>query len=135
MLVTGRELALPVRLLHDPGSDTNITNEMRRVLFEHTFGLNESDAEAKAMFLRRIGVPEEQIAGFCRPGLHAGMSLGGAHVIDVQFVVEQVLLRQKAESVTIRVVSDPHDDSHLRIEVVEVGPPADAGANREEPTP
>ncbi len=112
-----------------------ITDAVRRALFEHTFGLGESDAEAKATFLRRIGVPEEQIAGFCRPGLHAGMALGGAHVIDVQFVVEQVLLRQTAESVTIRVARDQHGDGHLRIEVVEVGPPADPAANREEPTP
>jgi hypothetical protein len=113
----------------------DITDAMRRVLFEHTFGLTASGTEAKAAFLRRIGVPEEQIAGFCRPGLHAGMALGGAHVIDVQLVVEQVLIRQKAESVTLRVVRDPHDDGHLRIEVVEVGPPADATTDREEANP
>ena len=113
----------------------DITDEMRRVWFLHTFGLNESDAEAKAGFLRRIGVPKEQIAGFCRPGLHAGMALGGAHPIDVQLVVEQVLLRQKAESVTIRVARDQHDSGHLKIEVLEIGPPAEAAANREEPTP
>jgi len=117
----------------------DITDVMRRMLFEQTFGLGESDAEAKAVFLRRVGVPEEQIAGFCRPGLHAGMALGGAHVIDVQFVVEQVLLRQKAGSVTIRVAHDQHDEAgHLRIEVLEVGPPveaADGSAGREEPTP
>lgn len=113
----------------------DLTDAMRRVLFEHTFGLNESDTEAKATFLRRVGVPEEQIVGLTRPGLHAGMALGGARVIDVQFVVEQVLLRQKAESVTLRVVRDPHDDGHLRIEVLEVGTPADAAANLEESTP
>jgi len=113
----------------------NITDAMRRVLFENTFGLGESDAEAKAGFLRRIGVPEEQIAGFCRPGLHAGMALGGAHVIDVQFVVEQVLLKQKAESVTIRVARDQHDTGHLKIEVLEIGLPTDAEVDREEPTP
>ena len=112
----------------------DITDAMRRTLFEHTFGLNESDTEAKAAFLRRVGVPEEQIACFCRPGLHSGMALGGAHAIDVQLVVEQVLFRQKAEHVTLRIVRDPHDDSHLRIEIVEVGPPADAAANREERT-
>ena len=55
----------------------------RRALFEQMYGTDRADAEAKAGFLRRIGVPEEQIAGFCRPGLHAGMALGGAHVIDV----------------------------------------------------
>lgn len=96
----------------------------RRALFEHTFGRDGADAEAKAGFLRRIGVPEEQNAGFCRPGLHAGMALGGAHVIDVQFVAEQVLGRQKAGSMTIRVAHDPDAKGHLRIEVVEVGPPA-----------
>ena len=112
-----------------------ISDAMRRVLFENTFGLTATDTEAKATFLRRIGVPEEQIAGFCRPGLHAGMALGDARVIDVQLVVEQVLLRQKAESVTLRVVRNQHDDGHFRIEIVEVGPPADAVANRQEPTP
>ena len=109
----------------------DLTDAMRRVLFEHTSGLTESDAEAKAAFLRRVGVPEEQIVGFCRPGLHAGVALGGAHAIDVQFVVEQVLVRQNAGSVTIRVA---HDADHLRIEVLEVGPPADAAVGREEPT-
>ena len=113
----------------------DLSNAMRRFLFEQMFGLGESDTEAKATFLRRVGVPEEQIAGFFRPGLHEGMSLGGAHVIDVQLVVEQVLLRQKAESVTIRVVRGQHDDGHLRIEVLEVGTPADAAANLEESTP
>ena len=113
----------------------DLTDAMRRVLFEQTFGLGESDAESKAAFLRRVGVPEEQIVGFTRPGLHAGMALGGAHVIDVQFVVEQVLLRQKAGSITLRVVRDPHDSGHLRIEVVEVGPTPDAAVNREEPNP
>lgn len=113
----------------------DLTDAMRRVLFEQTFGLTASDAEAKAVFLRRIGVPEEQIAGFSRPGLHAGMALGGAHVIDVQLVVEQVLLKQKAGSVTLRVVRDPHDEGHLRIEVVGVGPPSDATADQEEPNP
>lgn len=111
----------------------DITDAMRRVLFEHTFGLTATDAEAKAGFLRRIGVPEEQIVGFCRPGLHSGMALGGAHPVDVQLVVEQVLLRQKAESVTLRVVRDQHDTGHLRIEIVEVGSP-DIAANREEST-
>lgn len=110
----------------------DLTDAMRRVLFEHTFGLTASDAQAKAAFLRRVGVPEEQIAGFCRPGLHAGMALVGAHAIDVQFVVEQVLVRQKAGAVTIRVA---HDADHLRIEVLEVGPPAHAAADREEPNP
>ena len=109
----------------------DLTDAMRRVLFEHTFGLTASDTEAKAAFLRRVGVPEEQIAGFCRAGLHAGMALGGAHPIDVQLVVEQALLRQKAGSVTLRVA---HDAGHLRIEVLYVGPPADA-ADREEPNP
>ncbi len=113
----------------------DLTDVMRRVLFEHTFGLAATDAEAKAAFLRRVGVPEEQIAGFCRPGLHAGMALGGAHPVDVQLVVEQVLFKQKAGSITIRVARDQHDDGHLRIEIVEVGPPADATANREKPTP
>ena len=113
----------------------DITDTMRRTLFERMFGLAATDAEAKAGFLRRIGVPEEQIVGFCRPGLHAGMALGGAHPVDVQLVVEQVLLRQKAESVKLRVVRDQHDNGHLRIEVVEVGPPIDAAATREEPNP
>jgi len=112
----------------------DVTDAMRRVLFEHTFGLTATDAESKAGFLRRIGVPEEQIAGFCRPGLHSGMALGGAHPVDVMLVVEQVLLRQMAESITIRVARDQHDDGHLRIEIVEVGLPADAAANCEEPT-
>jgi hypothetical protein len=110
----------------------DITDAMRRVLFEQTFGLAASDAGAKAAFLRRVGVPEEQIAGFCRPGVHAGMALGGAHAIDVQLVVEQVLVRQKAGSITLRVA---HDADHLRIEVLEVGPPAQAAADREEPNP
>lgn len=113
----------------------DLTDAVRRVLFEHTFGLTESDAEAKAAFLRRVGVPEEYIPGFCQPGLHAGMALGGAHIIDVQFVAEQVLLKQKAGSVTLRVAHDRHDAGHLRIEVLEVGPPADAAMDREEPTP
>ena len=112
-----------------------ITDAMRRTLFEQTFGLAATDAVTKAAFLRRIGVPEEQIAGFTRPGLHAGMALGGAHVIDVHLVVEQVLIRQKAEHVTIRVVRDQHDDGHLRIEVLGIGPLADAAVNREEPNP
>jgi hypothetical protein len=119
---------------HDHKGNVDITDPMRRTLFEQTFGLNESDTEAKAAFLRKIGVPEEQITGFCRPGLHSGMTLGGAHVIDVQFVVEQVLFRQKAESVTLRVARDQHDTGHLRIEVVEVGP-HDTAANCEEPNP
>lgn len=109
-----------------------ITDEMRRVLFEHTFGFTESDARAKAAFLRRVGVPEEQIAGFLRPGLHAGMALGGAHAFDVQLVVEQLLLRQKAGSVTLRVA---HEGDHLRIEVLEVGPSVGATVRREEVTP
>ena len=86
----------------------DITDARRRVLFEQTFGLTKSDAAAKAAFLRRAGV---------------------------QLVVEQVLLRQKAGSVTLRVA---HDADHLRIEVREVGPPAeaaDASAEREELAP
>lgn len=113
----------------------DLTDAMRRALFEQTFGTDEIDAVAKAAFLRRVGVPEEQVAGFCRPGLHAGMSLGGAHAFDVQLVVEQVLGRQRAGSVTLRVVRDPHAEGHLRIEVVEVGPPAEAAADREEHQP
>lgn len=111
------------------------TDAMRRALFEHTFGTTEADAAERAAFLRRVGVPEEQVAGFCRPGLHAGMALGGAHAIDMQLVVEQVLVRQKAGSVTLRVARDPHAEGHLRIEVVEVGPPAGAAADREEHHP
>ena len=103
----------------------DIIDAARRALFEHAFGRNEADAEARAVLLRRIGVPEELIPGFCRLGLHAGMTLGGAHPLDVQLVVEQVLLRQKAGFVTIRVSHDPYDSAgHLKIEVVEVGPPA-----------
>lgn len=103
----------------------DIIDATRRALFEHCFGRGQADAESKAALLRRIGVPEELIAGFCRPGLHPGMTLGGAHPLDVQLVVEQVLLRQKAGFVTIRVSHDPYDASgHLKIEVVEVGPPA-----------
>lgn len=103
----------------------NLTDSMRRVLFEHAFGREQADADEKAALLRRIGVPEELIPGFCRPGLHAGMTLGGAHPLDVQLVIEQVLTRQKAGFVTIRVAHDPYDAAgHLKIEVVEVGPPA-----------
>ncbi len=98
------------------------------MLFEQTFGLTASGTGAKAAFLRRVGVPEEQIAGFCQPGLHARMALGGAHVIDVQFVLEHILRRQKAGSVMLRVVADPDDAAgRLRIEVVEVGPPPGGG--------
>jgi hypothetical protein len=107
---------------------------MRRALFEHTFGVTESDSDAKAAFLRRAGVPEEQVAAFCRPGLHAGMALGGARPIDVQLAVEQVMLRQRAGSVTLRVSCDRHVEGHLRVEVLEVGPPAEP-APTEEPTP
>jgi len=109
-------------------------NQMRRALFEHAFGTTESDAATKAAFLRRVGVPEEQIAGFCRPGLHAGTILGGAHPIDVQLVVEHVLLRQRAGSVTLRVARDRHAEGHLRVEVLEIGPP-DTTAPDEGPTP
>jgi len=109
----------------------DLNEAMRRTLFEHTFGTTEFDAATKAESLRRVGVPEEQVAGFCRPGIHAGMALGGAHPIDVQLVVEQVLGRQQATSVTLRVVRDRHADGHLRIEIVEVGPPADAAADRD----
>lgn len=109
----------------------DLTDAMRRTLFEHTFGTTEADAATKAAFLRRVGVPEDQVAGFCRPGLHAGMALGGAHPIDVQLVVEQVLGRQRAGSVTLRVARDRHAEGHLRIDVVEVGPSADTGADRD----
>lgn len=102
----------------------DVLDAVRRALFEQTFGLGEADAGAKADFLRRIGVPEEHIAGLCRPGLHAGVTLGGAHPVDVQLVVEQVLFRQQAGAVTIRVTRDPHDPEHLRIEVVGIDPPA-----------
>ena len=103
----------------------DIIDAARRALFEHTFGRDKADAEARAALLLRIGVPEELIAGFCRPGLHARMVLGGCHPLDAQLVVEQVLLRQKAGFVTIRVTHDPYDSAgHLKIEVVEVGPPA-----------
>lgn len=103
----------------------DIIDATRRALFEHAFGWDQADAGSKAALLRRIGVPEELIPGFCRPGLHAGTTLGGAHPLDVQLVVEQVLLRQKAGFVTIRVSHDPDDAAgHLKIEVVEVGPPA-----------
>ena len=77
--------------IHDPRGDQGLTDAMRWALFEHTFGITQTDAGARAAFLRRIGVPADQIAGFSRPGLHAGTALGGAHVIDVQFVVEHVL--------------------------------------------
>lgn len=100
----------------------NITDTMRRLLFEQTFGLSEADAAERATFLRRIGVPEEHIAGFCRPSLHAGTALGGSRPIDVQSVVEQVLGRQGAGS--------GDDTGHLRIEVIEVGPPAAPAEDR-----
>lgn len=102
-----------------------IIDAARRALFEHCVGRDKADTAARAALLRRIGVPEELIPGFCRPGLHAGMTLGGAHPLDAQLVVEQVLIRQEAEFVTIRVSHDPYDAAgHLKIEVVEVGPPA-----------
>lgn len=116
----------------------DIIDAARRALFEHTFRRDGADPRERAAFLRRVGVPEEWVAGFCQPGLHAGMALGGAHVIDVQLVVEQVLARQKAGAVTIRVARDRHAEGHLRIEVVEVGPtemsPGEA-AGPEEPIP
>lgn len=112
----------------------DLTDQMRRALFEHTFGGTESDAEEKAASLRRVGVPEEEVAAFCRPGLHAGMTPGGAHPIDVQLVVEQVLVWQRAGSVTLRVVRDRHADGHLRLELLAVGPP-DEAADGEGPTP
>lgn len=108
----------------------DIIDAVRRVLFEQTFGVADSDSEAKAALLRRVGVPEDEIAGFCRPGLHVGMTLGGAHLIDVQLAVERVLFAQKAGSVTVRVAHDPHDAGHLRIEIVGIEPPAG-----EEPNP
>lgn len=102
----------------------NLTDAMRRALFEHTFGRDQADAGEKAELLRQIGVPEELVAGFCRPGLHAGTTLGGCHPVDAQLVVEQVLFRQRAGSVTIRASHDTADEAgHLKIEVVEVGPP------------
>lgn len=107
------------------GTDVDIIDATRRALFEHAFGRDGTDAETRAALLRRIGVPEELIPGFCRPGLHAGMTLGGAHPLDVQLVVEQVLLRQKAGFVMIRVSHDQYDAAgHLKVEVIEAGPPA-----------
>lgn len=101
----------------------DIIDAARRALFEHCFGREQADCDEKAALLRRIGVPGELIPGFCRPGPHAGMTLGGAHPLDVQLVVEQVLLRQRAGAVTIRVSHGPDDAGGLRIELVEVGPP------------
>ena len=101
----------------------DIIDAARRTLFGQMYDQDGADAEAKAKLLRRIGLPGEQIAGFCRPGIHAGMTLGGSHLADVRLVVEQVLERQRAGSVTIRVARDRHAGGHLWIEIVEVGPP------------
>ena len=116
----------------------DITDAIRGALFGQMYGADRADAEVNAAFLRGIGVPADEVAGFCRPGLHAGMTLGGAHAADVQSVVEQVLARQRAGSVTLRVAPDRHAEGHLRIEVVEVGPPDTCPSEfveREEPKP
>src|SRR5579884_2666215 len=105
---------------------SDIFDAMHRAFFDDLFSLDEEARKAKERLLREAGVPEDQIADLTRPGIQAGMSLGGAKAVDVMNVVERVLFRQNAGSVLLRVKRPPFDEAgHVEIEVIEVGPPSE----------
>lgn len=103
----------------------NFFDHMHRAMFDTLFSLDDEGREAKARLLRDAGVPEEEVARLCRPGVHAGMTFGGAKPVDVMTLVERVLYGQYAGSVLLRVTRPPHDEAgHVEIAVLEIGPPA-----------
>ncbi len=105
---------------------SDIFSAMHRAMFDQLFSLDEEGRKAKEQLLREAGVPEELIAEFTKPGIQAGMTLGGAKPVDVMNVVERVLFRQNAGSVLLRVKRPPFDEAgHVEIEVLEIGPPSE----------
>jgi hypothetical protein len=105
---------------------SDIFDAMHRAMFDKLFSLDDEGREAKAKILREAGVPEEMIAELTRPGIHVGMSFGGAKPVDVMNVVERVLFGQSAGHVLLRVRRPPFDEAgHVEIEVLEVGPPSE----------
>ena len=105
---------------------SDIFDAMHRRFFEQLFSLDEEGRDAKAKLLREAGVPEEVIAAMTRPGIHPGMSFGGAKAVDVMTVVERVLFGQNAGNVLLRVTRPPFDEAgHVEIEVLEIGPPSE----------
>jgi hypothetical protein len=118
----------------------DIFDNLHRANFDKLFSLDEEGRRAKEQMLREAGVPQEQIARLCSPGIQAGMTLGGAKPIDVMTLVERVLFGQHAGSVLLRVSRPPYDEAgHVEIAVLEVGPPSEKGeggqANPEDTTP
>src|SRR5579885_1786573 len=105
---------------------SDIFDAMHRAMFDHLFSLDEAGREAKAKLLRKAGVPEEQVTELTRPGIHPGMTFGGAKPVDVMSVVERVLFGLHAGSGLLRVRRPPFDEAgHIEIEVLEVGPPSE----------
>ena len=100
--------------------------------FDKRFSLDEDGRRAKADILRAAGLPEDEVKAMTRPGILPGMSFGGAATADVGRVVEQLLFRQGAEAVLLRVVRPPHDEAgHVQISVLEVVEPPVPGTGQE----
>jgi hypothetical protein len=111
----------------------DVFDSLHRARFDQLFSLDEEGRQAKAKLLWEAGVPEDEIAKLCSPGIKAGMKLGGAKPVDVMTLVERVLFGQNAGSVLIRVSRPPFDEAgHIEITVLEVGPPSEEGEEGEE---
>jgi hypothetical protein len=112
---------------------SDIFDAMHRAMFDKLFSLDEDGRKAKEKLLREAGVPEELIANLTRSGIQAGMSFGGAKIVDVLNVVERVLFGQNAGSVLLRVKRPPFDEAgHVEIDVLEIGPPSDEQADQDD---
>ncbi len=111
---------------------SDIFDAPHRAGFDQLFSLDEEGRQAKARLLREAGVPEEAIEELTRPGIQAGMSFGGAKIVDVSTLTQRVLFGQHAGSVLLRVRRPPFDEAgHVEIEVLEVGPPSEEQFQRE----
>lgn len=101
----------------------NIFDQIHERFFDELFGFDNSDGskEEMARKLREMGCSPSDIKEITSGLLRPGMTLGGAHTIDVKLTVEKALFQQRAEGITLRVSKPPYDEAgHIEIQVLDV---------------
>jgi hypothetical protein len=102
----------------------NILDRLHDEFFELLVGLDEASRQELARFAKERGASDEQVRQIQAGGIQPGLTLGGAHAADVARVVQRVLFRQGAASLTLRVRRPPLDEAgHVEIEALEVEQP------------